>query len=122
MYSLTYVTPYDSQMLKGLVSFLLLDLVAAETDYGYSLVVRLHERGFTELAEGTVYPALARAEQSGWVDAVLVASDRGPARKYYRITPAGNEERHRARAAWERLAQLVDTFASEPRQPESKEK
>jgi PadR family transcriptional regulator PadR len=116
------MTPYDSQMLKGLVSFLLLDLVAAETDYGYSLVVRLHERGFTELAEGTVYPALSRAEQSGWIDAVLVPSEKGPARKYYKITPAGNDERRRARDAWERLAQLVDAFAADPRQPESKEK
>lgn len=116
------MTPYDSQMLKGLVSFLLLDLVAAETDYGYSLVVRLHERGFTELAEGTVYPALSRAEQSGWIDAVLVPSEKGPARKYYKITPAGNDERRRARDAWERLAQLVDAFAGDPRQPESKEK
>lgn len=113
---------YDSQMLKGLVSFLLLDLVAAQTDYGYSLVVRLHDRGFTELSEGTVYPALARAEQSGWIEAVLVPSEKGPARKYYRITPAGNEERRRARGAWERLAQLVDAFASNPRQPDSKEK
>ncbi len=95
---------------------------AAETDYGYSLVVRLHEGGFTELAEGTVYPALARAEQAGWIDAVLVPSEKGPARKYYGITPAGDAERRRARGAWERLAQLVDGFAGASGHPDSKEK
>jgi len=94
-------------MLKGLVSLLLLDLIAEEPDYGYSLVVRLHIQGFTELAEGTVYPALARVEQAGWIEAYLVPSDKGPARKYYRITDSGRSERSRAREAWESLVHLV---------------
>jgi PadR family transcriptional regulator PadR len=100
-------------MLKGLVSLLLLDLVAWKEDYGYSLVVRLRERGFDELAEGTVYPALARLEQAGWIESLLVPSEKGPARKYYKITASGRNERLRAREAWERLVNLVhaaDTF------------
>ena len=94
-------------MLKGLVSLLLLDLLAEEPDYGYSLVVRLQSRGFTDLAEGTVYPALARAEQSGWIEAYLVPSEKGPARKYYRLSVSGQVERQRAREAWESLVHLV---------------
>ena len=49
---------HDPQMLKGVLSLLLLELCARHEDYGYALVVRLQERGFSELAEGTVYPAL----------------------------------------------------------------
>jgi PadR family transcriptional regulator PadR len=94
-------------MLKGLVSLLLLELVTEREDYGYSLVVRLQERGFTELAEGTVYPALARAEQAKWIDSYLVSSEKGPARKYYRITARGRAESLRAREAWNRLVDLV---------------
>lgn len=105
------MTSHDPQMLKGLVSLLLLDLISEEPDYGYSLVVRLHKRGFEDLAEGTVYPALARAEQAGWIEAYLVASEKGPARKYYKITSSGERERQRAREAWESLVTLVQAVA-----------
>lgn len=99
--------PVDPQMLKGLVTLFLLHLVARKEDYGYALVVRLREAGFADMQEGTVYPALARLEQAGHVSTYLVPSDKGPARKYYRITPAGQRERDRATAAWTHLTGLV---------------
>ena len=49
----------------------------------------MREAGFGDMAEGTVYPALARLEQAGRLDAYLVPSEKGPARKYYRLTAAG---------------------------------
>ncbi len=97
----------DPQMLKGLVTLLLLHLVAEREDYGYALVVRLRESGFGEMAEGTVYPALARLEQAKRLDAYLVPSEKGPARKYYRITAAGELELERTRTAWNHLTGLV---------------
>jgi PadR family transcriptional regulator, regulatory protein PadR len=97
----------DPQMLKGLVTLLLLHLVAEREDYGYALVVRMREAGFGDMAEGTVYPALARLEQAGRLDAYLVPSEKGPARKYYRLTPAGAIELDRTRAAWTHLTGLV---------------
>lgn len=97
----------DPQMLKGLVTLLLLHLVAEREDYGYALVVRLREAGFGEMAEGTVYPALARLEQAKRLDAYLVPSEKGPARKYYRITEAGTRELDRSLGAWNHLTGLV---------------
>ena len=97
----------DAQMLKGLVTLLLLHLVGRQEDYGYALVVRLREAGLTEMAEGTVYPALARLEQTGALASHLVPSEKGPARKYYRITDVGRAERARADAAWNHLSGLV---------------
>lgn len=105
----------DPQMLKGLVTLLLLRLVAEREDYGYALVVRLREAGFGEMAEGTVYPALARLEQAKRLDTYLAPSDKGPARKYYRITPAGEIELDRTRSAWTHLSGLVgDLLGKEP--------
>jgi len=97
----------DPQMLKGLVTLLLLHLVAEREDYGYALVVRLREAGFGEMAEGTVYPALARLEQAKRLEPYLVPSEKGPARKYYRITTAGELELERTRDAWKHLTGLV---------------
>jgi PadR family transcriptional regulator PadR len=97
----------DPQMLKGLVTLLLLYLVAEREDYGYALVVRLREAGFGEMSEGTVYPALTRLEHAKRLDAYLVPSEKGPARKYYRVTEAGRLELERAQLAWKHLTSLV---------------
>jgi PadR family transcriptional regulator PadR len=94
-------------MLKGVLGLLLLHLTCAREDYGYALVVRLHEHGFTELAEGTVYPALSRLEAQGLLEARLVRSTSGPARKYYRTTAAGRAEMARAGRMWHRLVEAV---------------
>jgi PadR family transcriptional regulator, regulatory protein PadR len=94
----------DAQFLKGVVSMLLLQLLAAQEDYGYSLVVRLQSSGFEDLSEGTVYPALTRLETLGWLSSRLVKSDAGPARKYYRPTAAGTAELAAELETWKALS------------------
>lgn len=105
---------HDPQMLKGALGLLLLELLSAQEDYGYSVVIRLRERGFEDLAEGTVYPALSRLESQGLLEARLVRSASGPARKYYRPTAAGQAERDRAARMWHRLAAAVAEIVPEP--------
>jgi len=98
---------HDPQMLKGVLSLLLLRLVGERDDYGYALVVRLRDAGLTELTEGTVYPALTRLESTGLLDSLLVRSTSGPARKYYVLTAAGEAEAARALDAWTALSANV---------------
>lgn len=102
------MTEIDPQMLKGLLSLLLLSLLADVEDYGYSLLERLRAGGLDAVAEGTVYPALARLERSGLVATYHVPSDRGPARKYYRLSDDGRDELSSRLAAWKHLGQVVD--------------
>lgn len=102
------VPSHDPQMLKGVLSLLLLRLVAEREDYGYSIVVRLHEMGFDDLAEGSVYPALSRLAGNGLLASRLVRSASGPARNYYSITDAGKAEIARSLAAWRGLVTAVD--------------
>ena len=99
-------------MLKGLITLLLLWLIGEQEDYGYALVVRLQHAGLTDVAEGTVYPALARCERSGWVEPHYVPSERGPARKYYRLTKAGSDELTRALSSWNHLSGLVSSITT----------
>lgn len=98
---------HDPQMLKGALSLLLLHLLSAQEDYGYSIVVRLQDHGFGDLSEGTVYPALTRLESQGLLAAHLVRSTSGPARKYYRPTAAGHAEMARAGRMWHHLVATV---------------
>lgn len=107
------MTGHDPQMLKGVLSLLLLRLCAEQEDYGYSIVVRLQQSGFSELAEGTVYPALTRLESQGFLVARLVRSSSGPARKYYAVTAAGEAEAARAGQAWDGLVKAVEAIRTQ---------
>lgn len=108
---------HDPQMLKGVLSLLLLQLCLTREDYGYALVVRLQEKGFAEIAEGSVYPALTRLESHGLLEAYLVRSSSGPARKYYRVTAAGRAELRRGRSAWLGLVGVVNDIMTEGGEP-----
>jgi PadR family transcriptional regulator PadR len=95
------------QLLKGVLSLLLLALVAERESYGYELVQRLQRLGLTDMAEGTVYPALARLEREGRLVTRLVPSRSGPARKYYRISADGHRALREGAAAWLALNDIV---------------
>ena len=86
----------DAQLLKGVLSLLLLHVLAERESYGYEVVHRLHEIGLTDIAAGTVYPALSRLERERRLTARLVVSNEGPARKYYRMSGPG----HTALGKW----------------------
>jgi PadR family transcriptional regulator, regulatory protein PadR len=92
----------------------LLHLLSERESYGYELVQRLHEVGLTGILEGTVYPALARLEREGRVSTRLVASNAGPARKYYRPTVAGREALTVGTADWMSLAAVVRAQLARP--------
>lgn len=106
--------PHDPQSLKGVLTVLLLRLLAERESYGYEVVQRLHGHGLDSVLEGTVYPALARLEREGWLSSRLVASDAGPARKYYRLTPAGYDVLTAATASWLELVEVVTAVLRQP--------
>jgi PadR family transcriptional regulator PadR len=98
---------HDPQLLKGVLSLLLLRLLAERESYGYEIVQRLRELGLSDISEGSVYPALARLEREGRLETRLVASRSGPARKYYRPTAAGAQALAEGTASWLSLAAVV---------------
>jgi PadR family transcriptional regulator PadR len=98
---------HDPQLLKGVLSLLLLHLLAERESYGYEVVQRLQAAGFTDVLEGSVYPALTRLQREGRVETRLVPSASGPARKYYRVTPDGEQALADGTATWARLVDSV---------------
>ena len=106
--------PHDPQLLKGVLSLLLLELLAQRESYGYEVVQRLHTIGLIGVLEGTVYPALSRLEREGRLTTRLVASTSGPARKYYRPTKAGYAALADGTASWMTLAEIVTAQLSQP--------
>ncbi|QQS00854.1 MAG: helix-turn-helix transcriptional regulator [Austwickia sp.] len=112
---------HDPQMLKGVLSLLLLRVLAGADGYGYSIVTLLNAAGFPDLVEGSVYPALTRLETAGHLESYLRRSDSGPARKYYRLTAAGHAELVRSEAAWAQFVTAVSAVHPEPGHPDPQE-
>ena len=100
-------TPRDPQLLKGVLPMLVLALLAEQESYGYELVGRLTDAGLTGIATGSVYPVLSRLERDRLISSRLVASPSGPARKYYRPTPAGASELTGSSTEWSTLVTVV---------------
>jgi PadR family transcriptional regulator, regulatory protein PadR len=82
--------------------------------YGYEVVQRLREVGLSGISESTVYPALSRLEREGRISARLASSSAGPARMYYRPTPAGRAALTSGTTNWRSLADLVNAVLAGP--------
>ncbi len=80
------------QMRKGVVEFCILRALSHEERYGYDLVKSLVELPGLNTSEGTAYPLLSRLRTGGLIEARLVESSEGPARKYYSLTEHGEEQ------------------------------
>ncbi len=72
-----------TEMLKGTLEGIVLAILAVQPAYGYEITAGLRERGFTDIAEGTVYALLVSIEQKGLVDVETIPSEKGPPSKVY---------------------------------------
>jgi PadR family transcriptional regulator PadR len=99
-----------TEMLKGTLEGIVLALLSDRPAYGYEITAWLREKGFTEIAEGTVYALLVRVEQRGLVDVEKVPSEKGPPRKVYSLNARGQASLDEFWRTWsfltEQLAQL----------------
>lgn len=96
-----------SQWLRGVTDLVLLASLESGPSYGYALLERLTSAGLEPISEATVYGALRRLHASGLCSSSLVASDSGPARRYYRLTDAGRAHLAELRAQWAGFAAAV---------------
>ncbi len=81
----------DAQLLKGVLEGCVLAIIAQGETYGYEILSRLEEAGFEAPGEGTLYPIITRLDKNGSIACRKAKSPLGPIRKYYSITPQGEE-------------------------------
>jgi transcriptional regulator len=80
--------------------------------HGYRLARRIEQISGDQLAlnQGTLYPALLKIEQAGWVSAAWTASDSGRRVKVYALTKAGRKHLRAEEAAWQHATGIVARF------------
>lgn len=97
------------EALQGTLDLLILKTLEREPMHGYGLASRI-ERMSDELLrveEGSLYPALHRIEQTGWIQSEWKQSENGHRAKYYRLTRSGRKQLAAEQERWHNLARGV---------------
>lgn len=93
--------------LKGVLDLLVLACLAEGESYGYEIAKTLAGFGLGQIKGGTLYPVLNRLEEAGLVRAEFRAADRGPGRRYYRLTTQGGRVHREEGESWLAFAESV---------------
>ena len=101
-----------SQLVKGVLDLAVLSALSQEDGYGYDVVRRLRSAGLVDVAEASVYGTLRRLFATGMLSSYVVASDEGPHRKYYGMTPAGHEWLNDQRAQWNEFQDVINSIVN----------
>lgn len=93
--------------LRGLLDVCLLSVLERGPLYGYEMTKRLADAGLDVVADGSIYPALARMQRAGLVTAFREASSEGPPRKYYQLSAPGAALLDVRRQQWDEFTHAV---------------
>jgi len=106
------VNDVGAQLRKGVVEFCVLGCLERDPMYGWQLSENLIGEGMIA-SIGTLYPVLARLREKGLVSSFDEPSERGPARRYYRLTQNGTAQLSTFRKQWKPLAAKVAAIVGE---------
>lgn len=102
--------PKPSDLLQGTLDLLILKAINREPVHGWGIAKRIQLLSDEVLAvqQGSLYPALHRLEQQGWITAEWRESDLGRQAKFYKLTREGRRQLDRELATWNRLSSAVE--------------
>lgn len=101
--------PKPSDLLQGTLDLLILKTIARDPLHGWGIAKRIQLLSGDVLAvgQGSLYPALHRLEQQGWIEAAWKDSDLGRPAKFYGLTRDGKKQLARELQTWDRLSGAV---------------
>lgn len=96
-------------LLQGTLDLLILRTLASGEMHGWGISQRLQQvtRDVLQVNQGSLYPALYRLEQQGWIASSWGPSDNNRRAKFYRLTRAGQTQLAEETANWTRMAEAV---------------
>ena len=99
----------NSDQLHGTLDMLVLKALANGPMHGYGIATRLQQvsKDVLQVEEGSLYPALYRMEQRGWLSSEWASSDTGRRARFYRLTRSGRGQLKAETESWARLSQAV---------------
>jgi transcriptional regulator len=104
------MTKDKTDLLQGTLDMLILKALQLEPMHGFGISVRIRQISdeVLQVEQGSLYPALYRLEEQGWIKSEWGVSDNNRKAKYYSLTAAGRRQLEAETANWERLATAIN--------------
>lgn len=100
-----------NDLLQGTLDLLILQTISLEPKHGWAIAKRIQQisNEVLQVQQGSLYPALHRLEQQGWVKAKWNESETGRQAKFYSLTAAGRAQLEKERQSWSRLSGAINS-------------
>ena len=100
---------------QGTLDMLILQILSLEDQHGYGIAQRLDQisKSVVQVNQGSLYPALHRLEQKGWLKAEWKQSETGREAKFYSLTRSGHKQLRVEKDSWARLTRAVQLIFKE---------
>ena len=99
----------SADLVQGTLDLLILKTISLEPKHGWAIAKRIQQvsREALQVQQGSLYPALHRLEQQGWIKSEWRPSETGRDARFYSLTKAGRTQLEKELAQWERLSNAV---------------
>ncbi len=104
-----------TDLVQGTLDLLILKTISLEPKHGWAIAKRIQQvsREILQIQQGSLYPALHRLEQQGWIKAHWAETETGRQAKFYSLTKAGRTQMEKELASWDRLSGAVNLVVRE---------
>jgi PadR family transcriptional regulator, regulatory protein PadR len=104
-----------SDLVQGTLDLLILKTLSLEPMHGWAIAKRIQQVSgeVLQVQQGSLYPALHRLEQQGWIKAKWAESETGRQAKFYSLTAAGRSQLEKETANWGRLSSAINLVVQE---------
>lgn len=98
-----------TDLIQGTLDLLILKVIALEPMHGWAIAQRIRQISdeVLQVGQGSLYPALHKLEQQGWIEAEWGESENNRRAKYYTLTKEGRRALKQEAAQWERLSSAI---------------
>ena len=99
-----------SDLVQGTLDLLILRTISLEPKHGWAIAKRIQQVSgeVLQVQQGSLYPALHRLEQQGWIKAHWAETETGRKAKFYSLTKDGRAQLEKELAQWDRLSAAID--------------
>lgn len=99
-----------NDLVQGTLDLLILKTISLEPKHGWAIAKRIEQisNDVLQVQQGSLYPALHRLEQQGWIRARWAESETGREAKFYSLTAAGRAQLEKEKLNWKRLSGAID--------------
>ena len=98
-----------TDLMQGTLELLILKTLSRDSMHGYGIAQRIHEAAddLLKIEDGSLYPALYRMEERGWITSAWDVSENNRRAKFYKLTKAGRKQLEAESANWSRVSQAI---------------